>query len=232
MRLRTMTFSSSMQSEPMMMGAVRARRVTLGWRTVREWIVIFPLNVVSCATNAVGSTENESGLSQRISESYEEGSRGRLTDLPFLAGRKREAHGNSLFRRAASEETRFDGDGDGQVIQRRARVPSVRLDRAPARISPRTELILSSFVLRIAEIGCGAYGTVCSALQVATGNKVAIKKVSPLSHSMFCLRTLREIKLLRWFNHENIISILDIVKPNSLEEFTDVYLIQVSSLFF
>lgn len=82
---------------------------------------------------------------------------------------------------------------------------------------------------RIAEIGCGAYGTVCSAVQVATGNKVAIKKVSPLSHSMFCLRTLREIKLLRWFNHENIISILDIVKPPSLDEFTDVYLIQVSA---
>ena len=44
---------------------------------------------------------------------------------------------------------------------------------------------------------------------------------------MFCLRTLREIKLLRWFNHENIISILDIIKPPSVESFTEVYLIQV-----
>lgn len=43
---------------------------------------------------------------------------------------------------------------------------------------------------------------------------------------MFCLRTLREIKLLRWFSHENIISILDIIKPASFEEFTEVYLIQ------
>lgn len=43
---------------------------------------------------------------------------------------------------------------------------------------------------------------------------------------MFCLRTLREIKLLRWFNHENIISILDIVKPESLEAFNEVYLVQ------
>jgi hypothetical protein len=43
---------------------------------------------------------------------------------------------------------------------------------------------------------------------------------------VFCLRTLREIKLIRWFSHENIISILDIVKPPSLEEFTEVYLIQ------
>ena len=43
---------------------------------------------------------------------------------------------------------------------------------------------------------------------------------------MFCLRTLREIKLLRWFNHENIISILDISKPESYDTFTEVYLIQ------
>lgn len=44
---------------------------------------------------------------------------------------------------------------------------------------------------------------------------------------MFCLRTLREIKLLRSFSHENIISILDIIKPETLEAFTEVYLIQV-----
>lgn len=49
---------------------------------------------------------------------------------------------------------------------------------------------------------------------------------------VFCLRTLREIKLLRWFNHENIISILDIVKPPSLEAFTEVYLIQVGDVVF
>lgn len=47
---------------------------------------------------------------------------------------------------------------------------------------------------------------------------------------MFCLRTLREIKLLRWFNHENIISILDIAKPESYEAFQEVYLIQVRAI--
>lgn len=44
---------------------------------------------------------------------------------------------------------------------------------------------------------------------------------------MFCLRTLREMKLLRYFNHENIISILDIQKPRNYESFHEVYLIQV-----
>ena len=43
---------------------------------------------------------------------------------------------------------------------------------------------------------------------------------------MFCLRTLREIKLLRHFHHENIISILDILRPPSLEAFKEVYLVQ------
>lgn len=56
---------------------------------------------------------------------------------------------------------------------------------------------------------------------------MAIKKITPFDHSMFCLRTLREMKLLRYFNHENIISILDIQKPRSYETFQEVYLIQV-----
>lgn len=66
-----------------------------------------------------------------------------------------------------------------------------------------------------------------SALHKPSGQKVAIKKITPFDHSMFCLRTLREMKLLRYFNHENIISILDIQKPRSYETFTEVYLIQV-----
>lgn len=67
-----------------------------------------------------------------------------------------------------------------------------------------------------------------SALHKPSGQKVAIKKITPFDHSMFCLRTLREMKLLRYFNHENIISILDIQKPRSYETFSEVYLIQVS----
>jgi mitogen-activated protein kinase 1/3 len=66
-----------------------------------------------------------------------------------------------------------------------------------------------------------------SAVHKPSGQKVAIKKITPFDHSMFCLRTLREMKLLRYFNHENIISILDIQKPRSYETFNEVYLIQV-----
>ena len=75
-----------------------------------------------------------------------------------------------------------------------------------------------------------------SALHRPSGQKVAIKKITPFDHSMFCLRTLREMKLLRYFNHENvplpnplltkIISILDVQKPKAYDTFTEVYLIQ------
>jgi len=41
-----------------------------------------------------------------------------------------------------------------------------------------------------------------SAQHGPTGRRVAIKRITPFDHSMFCLRTLREIKLLRHFNHE------------------------------
>ncbi|KAI5122097.1 hypothetical protein M0805_002219 [Coniferiporia weirii] len=75
-------------------------------------------------------------------------------------------------------------------------------------------------------IGEGAYGVVCSAIHIPTQRKVAIKRITPFDHSMFCLRTLREIKLLRHFDHENIISILDILRPTSLTEFREVYLVQ------
>jgi len=72
--------------------------------------------------------------------------------------------------------------------------------------------------------------TPSSAIHKPSSQKVAIKKITPFDHSMFCLRTLREMKLLRYFNHENIISILDIQKPRSYDSFTEVYLIQVCDL--
>jgi len=65
-----------------------------------------------------------------------------------------------------------------------------------------------------------------SAVHIPSQRKVAIKRITPFDHSMFCLRTLREIKLLRHFRHENIISILDILRPPNLEDFKEVYLVQ------
>ena len=79
-------------------------------------------------------------------------------------------------------------------------------------------------------LGEGAYGIVASAVHRPTGLKVAIKKMEPFSHQMFALRTLRELKLLCYFQEcqasENIISILDIVKPASYDAFKEIYIVQ------
>lgn len=75
-------------------------------------------------------------------------------------------------------------------------------------------------------VGEGAYGIVCSAIHKPTQQKVAIKKIEPFERSMLCLRTLRELKLLKHFNHENIISILAIQRPVDYNHFNEIYLIQ------
>lgn len=76
-------------------------------------------------------------------------------------------------------------------------------------------------------LGEGAYGIVALAVHLPTKTKVAIKKIEPFERPLFCLRTLREIKLLRKFNnHENIIRLYDLQKPSSFATFNEVYLIQ------
>jgi len=44
-------------------------------------------------------------------------------------------------------------------------------------------------------------------------------------HILFAKRTLRELKILRLLDHENIIDLKSIVNPGSLEEFNEIYAI-------
>ncbi|OQR67603.1 extracellular signal-regulated kinase 1/2-like [Tropilaelaps mercedesae] len=75
-------------------------------------------------------------------------------------------------------------------------------------------------------IGEGAYGMVVSAMDTETKEKVAIKKISPFEHQTYCQRTLREIKILTRFQHENIIDIRDIIRARSIDQMKDVYIVQ------
>lgn len=75
-------------------------------------------------------------------------------------------------------------------------------------------------------VGLGAYGVVCLAIHKPTGQRVAIKKIEPFERLMLCLRTLRELKLLKHFNHENIIGLLALQRPISYDSFNEIYLIQ------
>uniref|UniRef100_A0AAY4BHE2 Mitogen-activated protein kinase n=1 Tax=Denticeps clupeoides TaxID=299321 RepID=A0AAY4BHE2_9TELE len=75
-------------------------------------------------------------------------------------------------------------------------------------------------------IGEGAYGMVCSAYDRDNKVRVAIKKISPFEHQTYCQRTLREIKILLRFKHENIIGINDIIRAPSIDQMKDVYIVQ------
>ncbi|CAB1336905.1 unnamed protein product [Coregonus sp. 'balchen'] len=80
---------------------------------------------------------------------------------------------------------------------------------------------------RLKQIGTGAYGSVCSVINVKTNEKVAIKKLHrPFQSEMFAKRAYRELRLLKQMKHENVIGLLDVFTPAAgLNDFTDFYLV-------
>jgi mitogen-activated protein kinase 1/3 len=78
----------------------------------------------------------------------------------------------------------------------------------------------------IKQIGHGAYGVVCSALNKKNGEKVAIKKVPNAFDDLIdAKRIIREIRLLKFFDHENIIAIVDVLKPDAKTGYADIYIV-------
>ncbi|XP_061537011.1 STKc_p38 domain-containing protein [Phycodurus eques] len=76
-------------------------------------------------------------------------------------------------------------------------------------------------------VGSGAYGTVCSAIDQRTKEKVAIKKLyRPFQSLIHTKRAYRELRLLRHINHENVICLLDVFTPDSsVEKFQTFYMV-------
>jgi len=75
-------------------------------------------------------------------------------------------------------------------------------------------------------IGEGAYGMVVSAYDHTNQTRVAIKKITPFEHQCFCQRTLREIKILSRFRHENIINIQEVLRAQTIDQMKDIYIVQ------
>lgn len=74
-------------------------------------------------------------------------------------------------------------------------------------------------------MGEGANGRVISANDNQTQQQVAIKKLSnPFLTKIGATRTLREVKLLKYFKHENVLQITDILPGKSCEQLEDVYI--------
>ncbi|XP_030640480.1 mitogen-activated protein kinase 12b [Chanos chanos] len=79
----------------------------------------------------------------------------------------------------------------------------------------------------LVQVGTGAYGTVCSAIDRRTGVRVAIKKLHrPFQSRLFAKRAYRELRLLKHMKHENVIGLLDVFTSEaSLDRFQDFYLV-------
>ena len=78
----------------------------------------------------------------------------------------------------------------------------------------------------IKQIGIGSYGSVVKAKNIKTGEFVAIKRIKNLFDDLIDgKRVLREISLLKNLNHSSIINLLDIVIPEDVKNFNEIYLI-------
>ncbi|KAJ1460794.1 kinase-like domain-containing protein [Pelagophyceae sp. CCMP2097] len=77
----------------------------------------------------------------------------------------------------------------------------------------------------IRSVGTGAYGVVISALDEVTKEKVAIKKIPRAFDDLVdAKRILREIRLLRQFDHENIVNVVNVLPPTD-EDWSDLYIV-------
>ena len=81
----------------------------------------------------------------------------------------------------------------------------------------------------VASIGGGAYGAVINAKDNKTNNNVAIKKLKPIADLMDLKRALREVMIMKYIEHENIIKLYDVIfhvntNPN-VNKKGDVYLV-------
>ncbi|GMR35170.1 hypothetical protein PMAYCL1PPCAC_05365, partial [Pristionchus mayeri] len=77
-----------------------------------------------------------------------------------------------------------------------------------------------------AKIGRGAFGVVCKATDTKSGRQLAIKKI-PMAFLAASLarRSLREVRILKHIQHENIISLCDVFTASSFNAQRDIYIV-------
>lgn len=69
-------------------------------------------------------------------------------------------------------------------------------------------------------IGYGAFGVVWSVTDPRDGKRVALKKLPNVFQSLVSSkRVFRELKMMRFFKHENVLSCLDILQPPHIDFF-------------
>jgi len=75
-------------------------------------------------------------------------------------------------------------------------------------------------------IGYGAFGVVWSVTDPRDSKRVALKKLPNVFQSLVSSkRVFRELKMMRFFRHENVLSCLDILQPPHIDFFQEIYMI-------
>ncbi|XP_044015584.1 serine/threonine-protein kinase NLK isoform X3 [Aphidius gifuensis] len=75
-------------------------------------------------------------------------------------------------------------------------------------------------------IGYGAFGVVWAVTDPRDGRRVALKKLPNVFQSLVSSkRVFRELKMLCFFKHENVLSALDILQPPHVDFFQEIYVI-------
>ncbi|KAM8853855.1 serine/threonine-protein kinase NLK isoform 5-T5 [Synchiropus picturatus] len=75
-------------------------------------------------------------------------------------------------------------------------------------------------------IGYGAFGVVWSVTDPRDGKRVALKKMPNVFQNLVsCKRVFRELKMLSFFKHENVLSALDILQPPHIDYFEEIYVV-------
>ncbi|CAI5460512.1 unnamed protein product [Closterium sp. Yama58-4] len=124
-------------------------------------------------------------------------------------------------------EDGYDDDGSGEPLEPEiVGVPTYDGAYTQYNIYGNMFEVTAKYVPPIRPIGRGAYGIVCSAINSETQEEVAIKKIAnAFDNRIDAKRTLREIKLLRHMDHENVVAIRDIIPPPARDTFNDVYIV-------
>ncbi|CAG0894722.1 unnamed protein product [Darwinula stevensoni] len=75
-------------------------------------------------------------------------------------------------------------------------------------------------------IGYGAFGVVWSVTDPRDGRRVALKKMPNAFQSLVSARRVfRELKMLCFFKHDNVVSALDLLQPPPIDFFQEIYVL-------
>ncbi|XP_074601061.1 serine/threonine-protein kinase nemo [Brevipalpus obovatus] len=103
--------------------------------------------------------------------------------------------------------------GNGAKLSRASSFTGSNVQNVPSMVADRP-------------IGYGAFGVVWAVTDPRDGKRVALKKMPNVFQNILSsIRVYREIKMMLFFKHENVLSALDIIQPPHITYFHEVYII-------